>query len=517
MRSRAAAKGQDLILVDTGDRVEGAGLYDASSPKGIFLNDVLTAAPIDLLCTGNHELYKAYTAKREHDEVVPSFRDNYIASNLDYIDPDSGEVVPLAPRRFKRFKTPNQGIEVLATGWLFDFQGNANNTIVKPVEEVVKEQWFRDEFFAGNKKDLIVVIGHVGLRMREFKIIHDEIRKLDWDTPVVYFGGHVHVRDAVSYDSASFGLASGRYMETVGWMSVDGITPRGRTEVSAPSFSRRYIDNNLYGYHYHTTFDADTFPTPQGKHVSGLITKARKALHLDEKFGCAPKNLWMTRAPYPDKSSIYSWLVDEVLPDIIVNEERKHVPRFAVTNTGGIRFDIFQGRFTRDSVYLVMPFTNHFNYIKDVPYQVAKKVVPLLNTGDGILETDLRGLNIPEHRHENPDRRRSQHPLLNTPTDPELTAGYTTQDSIGDDGDDTLHARVDHFSVPNCVQAEIGMGEEEPQTVDFVFVDFVQPWVLRALRLAGGDYGVGDVGRYVEGSFSGEVMRWVGENWGGEC
>jgi hypothetical protein len=33
MRRRAAARGVDLLLVDTSDRVEGNGLYDASRPK----------------------------------------------------------------------------------------------------------------------------------------------------------------------------------------------------------------------------------------------------------------------------------------------------------------------------------------------------------------------------------------------------------------------------------------------------------------------------------------------------
>ncbi len=63
------------------------------------------------------------------------------------------------------------------------------------------------------------------------------------------------------------------------------------------------------------------------------------------------------------------------IPDSIVNEERKDVPRLAIVNTGAIRFDIFQGAFTRDSTYLISPFVSKFNYIADVPYAVASKVL----------------------------------------------------------------------------------------------------------------------------------------------
>ncbi len=83
MRKRADDRGVDLLLVDTGDRVEGNGLYDASSPKGLFTNDVLAQQSIDLLCTGNHELYQAATARRERDQTAPLFHRSYLASNLD--------------------------------------------------------------------------------------------------------------------------------------------------------------------------------------------------------------------------------------------------------------------------------------------------------------------------------------------------------------------------------------------------------------------------------------------------
>ena len=76
MRKRADDTGADLLLVDTGDRIEGNGLYDASTPKGLFQYDIYAEQNVDIICIGNHELYQAYSADREHNATVPNFREN---------------------------------------------------------------------------------------------------------------------------------------------------------------------------------------------------------------------------------------------------------------------------------------------------------------------------------------------------------------------------------------------------------------------------------------------------------
>jgi 2',3'-cyclic-nucleotide 2'-phosphodiesterase (5'-nucleotidase family) len=50
--------------------------------------------------------------------------------------------------------------------------------------------------------------------------VHKAIRALHPDTPIMIFGGHTHIRDCVQYDGRTMALESGRYMETVGWMSA---------------------------------------------------------------------------------------------------------------------------------------------------------------------------------------------------------------------------------------------------------------------------------------------------------
>ena len=533
MRKRADDIGADLLLVDTGDRIEGNGLYDASTPKGLFQYDIYAQQEVDIVCIGNHELYQAYSADRENNTTVPNFKNNYIASNVEYIDPTTGSRKPLAPR-YRRFKTKNRGLDILAFGFLFDFTGNANNTVVQPVADAIKEEWFQEAI--REKPDVFVVVGHVGLRMDEFRAIFTVLRKQNWHIPILFFGGHAHVRDALSYDSQSFAMASGRYLETIGWMSVDGIKQKKppkdiiSTEASL-KFSRKYIDNNLYGMYYHTGRNESNFDTSDGKLVSTMIAGARKSMSLDHSYGCAPKDLWVNRAKYPSKGSIFSWIQDEVFPDVVVNEQRKDKARLAIMNTGGVRFDIFKGPFTRDSTFIVSPFVSGFNYVPDVPYQVASKVLGLLNSAGKVL--DVRGaetkfMAIPEqmfpaasaHFDDDDGAADDEEPRLELRSvqQPDLIAGYTTKDDIGTDGDDTVHKALKFYSVPNCIQTEIGFPEDgKPETVDLVFIDFVQPWIIPALKFSGGDYNDEDVKKYMDGTLTYAMAEWIKKNWDGEC
>lgn len=115
-----------------------------------------------------------------------------MASNLDIYNPKTGKIEPLAPR-FKKFTTKSQGIRILAFGFIFDFTGNANNTVVQKVEDTVKEEWFK-EALTDRDLDLIIVFGHVDIRSPEYTLLFKTIRSAQWDTPIQFFGGHSHIR-----------------------------------------------------------------------------------------------------------------------------------------------------------------------------------------------------------------------------------------------------------------------------------------------------------------------------------
>lgn len=544
LRDKADATGVDLLVVDTGDRVEGNAIYDSSKPRGKFTYEIAKEQHIDLISSGNHELYKADTAEGEYYHTVRDFHGSYLASNLDIYDPKTGYLEPLAPR-YKKFTTKNQGIRILAFGFIFDFTGNANNTVVTRVEDTIKEDWFK-EALKDKHLDLIVVFGHVDIRSPEYAALFSTIRAAHKDLPIQFFGGHSHIRDYKIFDDKSVALESGRYMETLGFMSIDGLSTGGKDGSAATpqkadvTFSRQYIDNNLFSLRHHSGKDEKTFPTEHGINVSKAIGDARGSLGLTKKYGCAPRDLWISRRPYPHKESILSWIEQEVLPDSISSSQRVKSGSKAliIQNTGAIRFDIFKGAFTKDTKFLVSPFTSPLRMIKDVPYKPASQVIKLLNNAGPIMlqmmeagaflqppevtASRFRPALLSEPHTFNPATEGSQTPFLNA--DLPLIPGYTTQDDAGSDGDDTIHSPIRFYNVPNCIQATVGFDptnrSDEPEVVDLMYNEFIQKWVLMALQYMGEGYTSGDTEVYAQGkSFTDIMTEWVEQHWSqdGEC
>jgi hypothetical protein len=531
LHERADADGSDLLLIDTGDRIEGNAMYDSSKPRGKFTYEIAKEQSIDLICSGNHELYKVASADGEFYHTVPDFKGNYLASNLDIVNPKTGKRQPLAPR-FKKFTTKNQGIRILAFGFIFDFTGNENNTFIQRVEDTVKEEWFTEAI--GDKDvDLILVYGHVDIRSPEYALLFQTIRDAQWDTPIQFFGGHTHIRDYKVFDTTSVALESGRYMETLGFMSIGGLSTGSTSKKSKLKFERRYIDNNLFSLHHHSGKNETTFPTQHGQNVTSAIGDARKSLDLNHRYGCSPRDLWVNRRPYPHEESIFSWLESELLPQAIETHGSKAL---MIMNTGGIRFDIFKGPFTKDTKFLVSPFTSGIRYIKDVPYKAASRVIKLLNNNGPILTAMSEAnayLQPPEHiaaqyrpqlytTSAAPHNLFTQHVQVPiTAADKEkntLFSGYTTADDAGTDGDDTIHSAIPFYAVPNCIQASLHFSSTEsddtPAFVDVIYNEFIQKWVLLALEYLGESYSVDDTKSYADGkSFTDVMTDWVAEHW----
>lgn len=517
MRQKAEAQGQDLLVIDTGDRVEGNGLYDASLPKGTYLSEIVARQHFDVITVGNHELYKEETAKAEFESTVPEYGENYLASNLDIVDPLTKEVVPFAAR-FKRITTRIQGIRIMAFGFLFNFEKNANNTIVRKVEETIKEDWFQ-EAIRQPDVDLFLVTGHVPVQSGEAKAIIDEIRSV-CDTPIQVLGGHYHIRDYAQYDLRAVGLASGRFMETVGFISIDGLSTRHEpARLDTPRFHRRYIDNNLFSFYHHTGLDDVTFPTELGQNTSDLIAESRHTLGLDKVYGCAPKSLWMSRAPYPGEDNIYTWL-EQVVRDSFKNQSPgKSI--LALVNTGSIRFDVFQGPITRDTAYIVSPFTSGFRILSNIPYGKARQIAALLNPPTKTQSNS--DLDLPENSiyhdtsvSKEPMRRaflQSQQ-VLNSQA-PMIFPGYITVDAAGTDGDDTIHSRIPFYDVPKTLGILVAADDATPEQVDLVYVDFIEGKIAAAAEKVGLAVNVSrDSDIYMPSTTLSDLMiDWVQDNW----
>lgn len=219
-----------------------------------------------------------------------------------------------------------------------------------------------------------------------------------------------------------------------------------------------------------------------------------------------------------------------MFPDTLRDEQRKDTPALAIINTGAIRFDIFKGPFTRDTTYIMSPFTNRFKYVPGVPLATAKRLVEVLNKQPQVMAESLPrplsyiSLAPPQQMAYKEDI------IVETMTDPlqqsgqkvlqespRIIPGYTTVDDAGDDGDDTVHSPISFYRVPNCLQSLVSHGQQvsDSDTVDLVYNEFIEPYVALAAKFSGLDVDFEkDSGIYMNGTMMNDLLvSWVKEHW----
>lgn len=383
-----------------GDLHDGAGLSDATEVDGSVSNLVFQNLDYDLLTIGNHELYYADIAYQDYYNFSKVWGDKYLTSNVQILNTTTNEFTYLG-NQYRYFTTEN-GLRILSFGVIFDFTGNTNVTKVIPASTMVNETWFRDIINSPpGPVDLFLVIGHNTAEQQTttgtFGYVHDAIREVYPSTPIQIFGGHSHIRDFQVYDEASTALESGRYCETLGWLSMSGFSannsayagvsePAGvpnptrkatNTSTAPWMYSRRYLDWNRLTFEYHAsgsqinyTTNTAAFDTELGKNTSNEIYNYRQQLNLTYQLGCAPQLWCMSCVEFNSSGSIYN-LLSNALSSAVVNATRADKARVNIVNTGSVRFDLHKGPFLTDDAYIVSPFDDIFVYIPDVPYSIA--------------------------------------------------------------------------------------------------------------------------------------------------
>lgn len=290
-----------------------------------------------------------------------------------------------------------------------------------------------------------------------------------------------------------------------------------KTSTNGLLYSRRYLDWNRLTFEYHATdSQASTFDSSSGLKVTDDITATRTKLNLSSLYGCAPATYCQSCQPFGAAGNIFT-LVQTALGAIVVNASRSTIPRYAIVNTGSIRFDLVEGPFTYDDSFIVSPFTDAFQYVASVPYDIAKNVINQLN---GAALNDKRnsaasrfGMMPLPSNHDS-----CQDPTIGviTGSTSELktrgihrrqtvvTPGYVTSDDFGTDGDDTPHSKIPSYSQPNYVQgnASFPTNGTTPEVVDVVFLDYFASIVVEQLNVLGGNYTIDDVDYYMDPSFT---------------
>ncbi|KAJ7510105.1 Metallo-dependent phosphatase-like protein [Mycena galericulata] len=486
MKELALEKDVDLLLVDSGDLHDGTGLSDwlPSRRRTNFSKKL----PYDLLAIGNHELYIYNNTLDMYKNFAPRFNGRYLSSNVNItID---GVSRPVGDR-FTKFKT-RKGREVTALGVLYDFTGNDVNTTVQPVQDMVKETWFADAI--KDEPDFFLLAGHMPVSQDNWPLVFNAVRAVHPLTPILILGGHTHIRDCIQLDGRSMSLESGRYMETVGWMSADLPAPQnhnvgahgsGSSDTKNITFSRRYLDPNRVTYEYHTGRGNFSFDTTWGRSITKGLEQLAKTFDLSFQFGTAPHDFTITQAPYPSNNSLLSLMAEEAMPvALTVNNTRASIPNIMITNSGSLRFDIYAGPFTKNDQLTASPFADSFLYIPNVP----------LPRRDETMETELwaRGYVGTRYREwmEEMYRRDVEHGGEARRAAANLTLGYVTTDSCPGVGDDTLHTPIAFNPIPDFIASRSpAVADDAP--IDLVFVDFIETQLIGILNSVQNIHGPG--------------------------
>ncbi|RCH77800.1 hypothetical protein CU098_002585, partial [Rhizopus stolonifer] len=281
-----------------------------------------------------------------------------------------------------------------------------------------------------------------------------------------------HIRDAVKYDAYAAGIESGRYLETIGFFSVEGVSNKHVKKSGNVTFHRRYLDQNRPTFIYHSV-DGKTkkFDTSKGKKMSKTIKQLRDQYKLSNTLGCASQDYFMYSAPLNSSASIFHLATKEVLPKVVINQERTN-PAYYIINSGSIRYEIYKGPFSLDNMYQISPFEDKFYAIHDVPLEAAKQVLGKLNGQSDVFKK--RSL----YYTENPITLNEQASFVKRAQN--LTKGYVTKDDFGTDGDDTPHVPYPSYNIPYYVDSDLPSGNGST-LVDIVYFDFFDSVLRKSL------------------------------------
>ncbi|KAG9312319.1 Metallo-dependent phosphatase-like protein [Chiua virens] len=481
MKQIAIEKDVDLLLVDSGDLHDGTGLSDGFPPGGVDAHDsnkFLEQLPYDVMSIGNHELYVYADTYDMYTNFVPHLNGRYLSSNVNItVFNSEGEAVSVpVGNRYTKFTTM-KGRTVTSLGVLYDFSGNSENTTVQYVADMVKERWFAEAI--AEEPDVFVLVGHMPVSYDNWPVVFDAIRAVHPHTPILIFGGHTHIRDCQQYDGRSMALESGRYMETIGANLSESIENTNNI-----SFTRRYLDQNRVAYEYHTTMSNTTFDTSYGQGITAGLLQLAINFDLSYLYGYAPQTYTMDQNPYPSSENVMTLFIAEAAPvALAINNTRAGIPNIIITNSDELRYNVFEGPFTKNDQLTAAPFTDSFYYIPNVTASVANQVLPALNGGSSskrsLGEEELWRRGHVEKRYrawlEEMDRRQL------SPTTSDLTLGYVTTDGCPGAGDDTLHNPLPYYSIPDYISSN-PPNVTDATPIDLVFVNFIESDVLSILN-----------------------------------
>jgi len=462
------------------------------------------------MTVGNHEMYKRDIAIDMNVHFAKPLAPNrhFVTSNAYINGTGSNNASMPVGELYAKFTTDN-GRKVTALGILFTKFQTDSGLYHQDISTMISEKWFQDAI--ADKPDLFLLAGHMplanypgGQEEDEWDKVVAAIHRVHDSTPIAILGGHSHIRDCRRPNEYSMALQSGRYMETVGWMSTKLGSVEGKYR---PGFTRRYLDPNRVTYEYHTSTNPDTFVTAQGKKFDQDLNALATQFDLGQKYGRAPKDYTLTQANATSEGSVYHLYVNEAMPAVL--KTNRSNPTINFINGGSLRFDVYSGDFTKNDQIVAMNYADPFQAVYDVPFRYAAKVVPYLNEHPKPTSTlSKRDTERVDEVFSRWLEAQSESSVADEDDAEDHVLGYVTEDKCGPkgSGDDVVHTPVKYFATPPFVGSTPSITDDDTK-VDIVFLNVSRPHVIRALNAiqTSKKYSDGDVHDHTQ-TLSNEVL-----------
>jgi 2',3'-cyclic-nucleotide 2'-phosphodiesterase (5'-nucleotidase family) len=349
LRAEAEAKGNDFLLVDSGDIFQGTPIGTITQGRAVV--DFMNAAGYDAFALGNHDFDEGLA---NCQDLVERAHFPALAANLETAG--TGEVVDwVEPWVIKDFGDLRVGIFGLITPETLNMSFPAN---VEGLDFAPMAPAARRAVAELNEQgvDLVLGIGHVGIPYDPQEAL-EQRRTSGWpeeDDPRstaidvarsapgidAFFAGHIHKGFDEAYSDAvnhtlifqTYGRGSGAGIVTI---SVDTDT------------------NQIVGYRFRsergyliTFFEDEFWPDPDvARAIDEEVAKAERG--MDEVLGqTTDKFSRGGDGETPMGNAVCDAMLEEVEAD------------FSFTNLGGIRDEFGPGPITPRDVFQVLPFGN---------------------------------------------------------------------------------------------------------------------------------------------------------------
>ncbi|KAB5591845.1 Ser/thr phosphatase family protein [Ceratobasidium theobromae] len=474
MRSIAEKKSADLFLFDTGDRRIGHGLTDKvfkpNTVNGQLVSELYIEMGYDAVVPGNHDLGDPAVVKYAMEKLADKWEGKYLTSNIRRVA--TSEKAKEEPAEFlgipyRYWKTKNKK-KIMAYGVVLSgatVPKNPSLISITPVRDMIKEDWFNGTLKLPT--DVFVVLGHIDAKdprsEDNMKLIHDAIRAEHPFTPILMFGGHSHQRYCKRLRTSepsgrwrSMLLQSGRYFDTIGWMSAKLDDNRSDQDLE---ITRRYLDNNVQTYMYHTGMSSlEEFETKKGAQIADYAFGIDRTEGLNQVYGYLESNYYLDRKEWTEKEndtqSLFSFYLNAT-EDILIDKDRSENWMF-FSNWGIVRGDIYRGAFTLGDFYTISPNDKNLYKYVTVNRSVADKVVRQLQLSSKkkLLPDRLQRALIEDQSYMGSGSQAHAQLYFNEPAKNNLTYGWRTTDDCGvggtrviGEGDDIEHEPIPQVSL----------------------------------------------------------------------